>query len=213
MIQPGLGNGAAGPNQPGTATDLVQPVSGTVESATAKRRGQGDASQVPDKTPEFVVGLPAPTVATSTVDQSVTTAVSQPGLPTPAEQVAMRLVPLRRGPDGVHRMTIHLNPDDLGPISVVAEVRGGAIAVQLHSATEAGRAALQASLPDLRQNLIDGGFGSCALDLQQGDAGQSQPQAQPQPNRSQPERQPAPVSPIPVDETPLPGQSALDLRV
>jgi hypothetical protein len=195
-----------------TAVVRAGQLSSTMDS---KRHEQGDAaSQVPDKTPEFVVGLPTPVQPASTVDSSVATAVSQPGLPTPAEQVAMRLVPLRRGPDGIHRMTVHLNPDDLGPISVIAEVRGGAIAVQLLSATEAGRAALQASLPDLRQNLIDGGFGSCALDLQQGDQGQSQPQ--PQPSWGQPERRSAPVSPVPIEEAPVAGpesQSALDLRI
>jgi len=216
------GTGAAGPDAPGTASDLLhggsaQPVPGVSGSSAmdSRRHDQGDsASQVPDKTPEFVIGLPTPAQPVSGVDPSLATAVSQPGLPTPAEQVAMRLVPLRRGADGIHRMTIHLNPDDLGPISVVAEVRGGAIAVQLHSATEAGRAALQASLPDLRQNLIDGGFGSCALDLQQGDQGQSQPQ--PQPNWSQSERRPAPGGPAPVEASPVAGpesQSALDLRI
>jgi flagellar hook-length control protein FliK len=129
----------------------------------------------------------------------------------------MRLVPLRRGPDGVHRMTIHLSPEDLGPISIVAEVRGGAIAVQLHSATEAGRAALQASLPDLRRDLVDGGFGSCALDLQQGELGQNQPP----PNWSQPDGRPAPANPITpelAEAVDIPvatgaSQSALDLRV
>jgi flagellar hook-length control protein FliK len=224
VVQPAA-SGSAGPNGPavilpnaatpvGQAGSPVASALSTVEGAPAKRRGQGDAaSQVQGKTPDFVPGLAAPVAQASSVDPSVATAVSQPGLPTPAEQVAMRLVPLRRGPDGVHRLTIHLNPEDLGPISVVAEVRGGAIAVQLHSATEAGRAALQASLADLRQSLIDGGFGSCALDLQQGDP--SQGQSQPQPNWNRSEQRPAPAAPAPVElpEIPVVSNSALDLRV
>jgi len=84
----------------------------------------------------------------------------------------MHLSPLRKGPDGVHRLTIHLNPADLGTISVVAEVRNGAIAVQIHGATEAARAALHASLPVLRRDLVEAGFGSCSLDLQQNGPGQ-----------------------------------------
>jgi flagellar hook-length control protein FliK len=84
-----------------------------------------------------------------------------------ATQVAMVLTPLRKGPDGVHRMTIQLSPGDLGPVSIVAEVRDGAIAVQLAAGSEAARVALQAALPDLRQDLRDAGFGQCTLDLHQ----------------------------------------------
>jgi flagellar hook-length control protein FliK len=106
-------------------------------------------------------------------------APAAPGtVPTPAAQVAMQLIPLRKVGDGVHRMTIHLHPAELGPISVIAEVRGGAIAVQIHGGTEEGRAALQASLPELRKDLVDAGYGSCSLDLQQGSARQGQGWAQ-----------------------------------
>src|SRR5262249_36718186 len=101
---------------------------------------------------------------------------STPGAPSPANQLSMVLVPLRKLPDGVHRMTIHMSPGDLGPVSVVAEVRNGEIAVQLLGVTEAGRAALEAALPDLRRDLEDAGFGNTQLDLQQnaGQGGQQQ---------------------------------------
>ncbi|WP_344402878.1 flagellar hook-length control protein FliK [Dactylosporangium fulvum] len=92
-----------------------------------------------------------------------------------AGQVAMVLTPLRKGPDGVHRMTIHLNPEELGAVSIVAEVRGGAITVQLQAGSDAGRAALQAALPELRQDLQQAGFGGCELDLHQ----QSSPNGNP----------------------------------
>jgi hypothetical protein len=50
---------------------------------------------------------------------------------------------------------------------VVAQVRDGEISVQLAGATEAGRAALATALPDLKKDLLDSGFGKCALDLAQ----------------------------------------------
>jgi flagellar hook-length control protein FliK len=111
---------------------------------------------------------PQPPQLTSAVTAG--TAPNQsPAVPQPpvAAQVAVVLTPLRKGPDGVHRMTIQLSPGDLGPVSIVAEVRDGAIAVQLAGGSEAARAALQAALPDLRQDLRDAGFAQCSLDLHQ----------------------------------------------
>jgi flagellar hook-length control protein FliK len=93
-------------------------------------------------------------------------AAAAPATPaTHAAQLAERLVPLQKGPDGVHRLTIHLNPVDLGPISVTAEVRGGDVHVHLAGATDAARDALRAALPELRKELQGSGFGSTSLDV------------------------------------------------
>jgi flagellar hook-length control protein FliK len=67
----------------------------------------------------------------------------------------------------VHRLTVHLHPDDLGPVSVVAEVRDGGVSVQLASGSAAGHEALHEALPQLRQELVDAGFTNCNLDLRQ----------------------------------------------
>jgi hypothetical protein len=77
----------------------------------------------------------------------------------------MHVVPLRLEADGVHRLTVHLHPADLGLVSLVAEVRDGAVHLQLAGATEAGREALRDALPDLRRELQQGGFSGCSLDL------------------------------------------------
>jgi flagellar hook-length control protein FliK len=144
--------------------------------------------QVQAPQPAAPVDAPAPAASTA---------------PPPAAQLATHLAPLYKGPDGIHRLTIHLNPVDLGPISVTAEVRGGDIAVQLAGATDAGREALRGALPDLRKHLEDAGFGSCALDLQRdapnpGHDHQQRPAA-PEPQArggNEPER---PAGPAPVD--------------
>jgi hypothetical protein len=94
-----------------------------------------------------------------------TTAVPPAAAPVPAAQLALGLARLRTGPDGTHQLTIHLNPEELGPISVVAEVRGDNLSVHLSGATDAGREALRAALPQLERLLRDGGFASCTVDV------------------------------------------------
>jgi hypothetical protein len=84
----------------------------------------------------------------------------------PAAQVALRLAPLRVGPDGTHQLTIHLNPEELGPVSVVAQVRGDELSVRL-TGTATGADALKAALPQLEQQLRDGGFSTVAVDVRE----------------------------------------------
>jgi flagellar hook-length control protein FliK len=174
--------------------------------------GKADGFPVPDEQMQLLMSGPQLGAPLPALEQAAAPAA---GLPTPAAQVAMHLAPLRKGPDGVHRLTIHLNPADLGTISVVAEVHNGAIAVQIHGATEAARAALHASLPELRRDLVEAGFGSCSLDLQQGGPGQghrSWEQFGGQARQYAP-RQPAPaIDPEPA--APVEGPTrAVDLRV
>jgi flagellar hook-length control protein FliK len=90
----------------------------------------------------------------------------------------MRIAPLRLDADGVHRLTVHLHPVDLGPVQVVAEIRNGDISLQLTGSTDAGTDALRDSLGDLRRELEDSGFGNCTLDLRQGTAQQEQARQQ-----------------------------------
>ncbi|GIJ48663.1 hypothetical protein Val02_55490 [Virgisporangium aliadipatigenens] len=122
----------------------------------------------------------ASTLATARTDATAPVAAPQPtaggtgGPPPlpPAAQIAMRLAILRTAPDGTHQMTIHLNPDELGPISVVAQVRGDELAVHLTGASDAGTEALRAALPELERELRDGGFSQLALNVGQDGAQQ-----------------------------------------
>jgi flagellar hook-length control protein FliK len=147
-----------------------------------RRAPSDEPVAVPDKPKESA--QPVPTMPTSLTTAPAPTSGPEPALPTTptpvplpthAAQLAMRLVPLRTAPDGVHRLTVHLNPGDLGPISVTAEVRDGAIAVHLTGATEAGREALDAALPDLRRHLAEGGYGSCSLEMRPHSTEQTMP--------------------------------------
>jgi flagellar hook-length control protein FliK len=160
-------------DQTGEQTDT-----GTDPPAPASTQPAGAPLQATNVTPAFAV---TETKASASSDAPAT----------PAAQLATYIVPLRKGPDGVHRLTIYLNPDNLGPISLVAEVRAGAIAMHLAGGTEAAREALKSALPELQRDLEAGGFDSCSLNLGQPGSerdryGGQQPTGQHQPRSGQP---------------------------
>ena len=124
-------------------------------------------------------------------------------------------MPLRREADGIHRLTVHLHPADLGPVSVVAEIRNGSVSVQLTGGTDAGRDALQQALPQLRQELADAGFVNCSLDLRQDAPGGGQEFRQPTPVRPT-DPGTGGTAPVPADPRAEPTTDRnrlLDLRV
>jgi flagellar hook-length control protein FliK len=180
--------------------------------AAAADQAGSDAPIGPDAT------IPAAT-ATSQVAPSGTPEVAETasGTPSqsPATQLAMRLAPLRKGPDGVHRLTVHLNPVELGPVSVLAEVRDGEIHLQLAGSTEIGRQALLTALPELRKDLHHAGFGSCSLDLQR-EAPQGQSRQDPQaPSRARAPGREGGSTPPPEAPEPPPSRSrhGVDVRI
>jgi hypothetical protein len=112
-----------------------------------------------------VAGPRTDAVGPTTSASQTTPAPQAPALP-PAAQIALKLAPLRVGPDGTHQLTIHLNPEELGPISVVAQVRGDELSVRL-TGTAVGTDAVKAALPQLEQQLRDGGFNTVAVDVRE----------------------------------------------
>ncbi len=168
-----------------------------------------------------------PAVADRSPLRSEAPAAAQPppapsgAAPAPAAQVLAHLVPLRRGPDGVHRLTVHLHPEELGQISIIAELRRGDLSVRLAGATEAGREALRVALPELRRELSDAGFGSSTLDLMR-DAPEHGPPGRQQPTLPRPGNETArpggdPAGPPPLAVPARPagryGQHTLDLNL
>lgn len=100
----------------------------------------------------------------------VTAAAGSHGAPAGAhESVPTQLVevvaPFRRSPDGSHRVTLHLRPEDLGEVHVEVQVRGGEISLHLTSDSAGTRDALRTSLPDLRAELEAGGLRAGSLDV------------------------------------------------
>jgi flagellar hook-length control protein FliK len=180
---------------------------------------QAAAADAPAPQPALTLPGPAPAANAA---PAVTAAPATPQhTASPAAQLANHIAPLRQEPDGIHRLTVHLHPEELGPVSVTAEIRGNQVHLHLAGATDAGREALRAALPDLHRELQSAGFTTASLDVrheppaQQQPGQQHQPGQQPAPHRHERaghERAPQPQPPQ-VPEPTARTDNRLDLRV
>lgn len=135
-----VGPGAAAPTVPASAspTPAADPVEATPVSPTS---------------PAATV-IPAP--------QTAAPAVTPGGAPesaaaTPravAAQVSPVVVSIAQRPAGTHQLTMTVNPESLGPVTVRAHISPrGEVQVELLGATDAGRDALRTIAADLRRDL------------------------------------------------------------
>ena len=78
-----------------------------------------------------------------------------------AEQLGARLTALT-GPGGLshgrHVLTVPIDPENLGPVRIVAHIGPESVRVELVGATDASREALRGSLADLRRDLAASGL-------------------------------------------------------
>ena len=102
--------------------------------------------------------------------------------PTPAAQLLPVLLPFRRSPDGVHELTVRLQPEELGPVQVTISVRDGSVHVHLLADSPASRDALRQALPSLRSEVERAGLATGSFDVstQSGGSGQTPPWRTPQ---------------------------------
>ena len=109
-----------------------------------------------------VPAVPTTSVVTGPVPAppSAPTATPQPF----AEQLSRPVLRLAAGAPGEHVLTLRVSPEHLGPVTVQAHIGADGVRIELFSGTEAGRAAVQAALPDLRRELAGTGLGA-SLDL------------------------------------------------
>jgi flagellar hook-length control protein FliK len=181
---PGTQEQPAPASTPASPAPAAAPLTAPVAPTGTDNRPAEDRRDDPSTGPQAPAGIASATPAApaAPVTEVAAPEPARPATPaTPASQVAMHIVPLRRDADGVHRLTVHLHPVDLGPVSVVAEIRNGNVSVQLSGGTESGRQALHAALPQLHQELIDAGFTNCSLDLRQDAPGSGPEYRQPTP--------------------------------
>jgi flagellar hook-length control protein FliK len=133
----------------------------TVSSVDGQRPAAPEVATVPVQG----VQAPAPAAPAAPVAPAAGPERAAPALP--AQQLAAEIVPLR-DKQGEHALTISLHPADLGPVTVTARVQGTDIQLDLGGATESGREAIRAALPELRRELERAGFTSCLLDTNAG---------------------------------------------
>jgi hypothetical protein len=169
----GAQNAASSTVDAGVPAGTGSPVETAVRSGNAfadRGAGQERGDSASARGPEGAGWVP--TLAAARADSAAPTtqaapaSATQPQIP-PAAQLALRLTPLRAGPDGSHQLTILLHPEELGPVSVVATVKGDQLSVQLTGATEVGREAMRAALPQLERDLRDGGFATLNLTVRE----------------------------------------------
>lgn len=86
--------------------------------------------------------------------------------PSIVEQTAQSMV--RQLSPGIKQLTIQIEPQDLGPIHVALQVRGGEVHAVLRPAHPETSQVLNAHLPTLRQELERQGFQVARLDVQTG---------------------------------------------
>ena len=79
-------------------------------------------------------------------------------------QLAKPLFTLAGAPQGQHIMTLQVNPEDLGPMTVRAHIDAAGVRIELFAPGDAGREAIRGILPELRKELADAGFGA-SLDV------------------------------------------------
>jgi flagellar hook-length control protein FliK len=99
-----------------------------------------------------------------------------PGSPQFSHELGERLLWLVR--EGVHEARLQLNPRDLGPIEVRLGISDGAAQVSFSAQHAGTAAAVQQSLPQLREMLAQQGLqlGQAEVSQQQPGAGQHTPQ-------------------------------------
>lgn len=114
--------------------------------AVAVERAQPSASATPT-----AATAPAPVPPTAPLAAPDAAAASTRAV---AAQVSPVVVSIAQRPAGTHHLTLTVNPDNLGPVTLRAHISAaGDVQVELSGATEIGREALRTMLVDLRRDL------------------------------------------------------------
>lgn len=105
-----------------------------------------------------------------------TAAPASPSLPLPrgyTAQLARPLFTVATAGPGQHTMTVEVNPQNLGPVTLQAHSSADGIRIEMFAATSDGRDALRQALPELKRDLAGAGI-SASLDLSSGGQGSAQ---------------------------------------
>ena len=137
-------SGSAGAGN-ASATNAPSPeTSARIESGERVPSSQPSPSTAPVATPQTSVTAAAPVDTTETA----------PANRAVAAQVSPVVVSVAQRPMGTHHLTMTVNPDSLGPVTVRAHISAsGEVQVELSGATDAGRDALRGILIELRRDL------------------------------------------------------------
>lgn len=151
---PADGVGAAGAVGAEPRPTAAAPVSAS--AVLPDRTGSGDRAAATASASPTIAAPAFPSMPTSPVGPAATEA-GAPVTPIPravAAQVSPIVVSIAQRPSGTHQLTMTVNPDTLGSVTVRAHIgQAGDVRVELMGATDAGRDALRAIVSDLRRDL------------------------------------------------------------
>ncbi len=137
----------ATPATPATQPTPPAPPSASAVSRSAKAPGAADAG------PVLAPGAPAPASAAPSASAAPVSQLSSAPAPL-AAQVTPAVLSIVQRPAGTHQLTLTVNPDSLGPVTVRAHIgHAGEVQVELLAATDLGREAVRTILTDLRRDL------------------------------------------------------------
>lgn len=157
--------GDAKPQDPASArganTHAPTGRSGSVAPGGGSTSWGASATESTHTSTQAAVPTAAPTMAASTVNSTpvavTAPAAAPPPFATAQPDIAGILSQLRGAGDGTYRLRAQVHPAELGAVSVVATVHGGAISVTL-TPDQTAQQAISQSLTQLRQHLADQGF-------------------------------------------------------
>ncbi len=163
------GRGKASPPEDAGATLALGRESAESQAAAWQQesaRVSGEAAVPPPRAPleppQALAGLGAAAPVTGRAAEAPPPAPVQASLPTPVDSpefpqaLGTQLSMLAR--DGVQQAELHLNPADMGPISVQIELNGNQAQVDFGADSAATRDIIQNGLPELAAALREAGF-------------------------------------------------------
>ncbi|KQY45939.1 flagellar hook-length control protein FliK [Cellulomonas sp. Root137] len=164
-VAAGIDRPAAGPAQASAPVSDDQVTLPTTPAGTTPPMPAADqptvVSPTPTAVPTAAVVAPTAPAPTTPTAPTVPAVPAQPTPPPLAEQLGARLTALT-GPGGLgrgrHILTVPVDPENLGPVRIVAHIGPESVRVELVGATEASREALRGALSDLRRDLAASGL-------------------------------------------------------
>ncbi|WP_336857754.1 flagellar hook-length control protein FliK [Sinomonas albida] len=180
----GVAEGARSPSyavagSPSLPSPAFGPQGGTGPVGARPGHALGEATGVPGSAApvaaaavvrsELAAPGPASMAQPSSAQPATGPAPAPPGF---AAQFARPLAGLATLAPGEHVLTLRVTPENLGPVTVQAHIGADGVRLELFAPSDAGRAAVQAVLPELRRDLAGTGLGA-TLDL----SGRSAPQS------------------------------------
>ncbi|MCR2813983.1 MULTISPECIES: NlpC/P60 family protein [Microbacterium] len=147
---------AAAPGVPATVGAAAASAGGGSRSVgpgaavTTPAAAAATAASFADAAAATLTGASAPPAVADAPPPAPAAAAARTAL---APQVTAPVLSLAKAPEGEHTLTLRVTPDNLGPVTVKAQITATSMTVELASPSDLGRDALRALLVDLRRDL------------------------------------------------------------